>query len=120
MNKLTRAGDFTGLAKNYSENRPDYCRTVLKGLLGLFDQPINDVDFVDVGAGTGIWTRMVQGAGVRSVTAVEPNEDMRSAGVADCGDAGVVWSAGRAEAIDLADGSADWLSMASSFSLNQP
>ena len=115
MNKLTRAGDFTGLAKNYSENRPDYCRTVLKGLLGLFDKPINNVDFVDVGAGTGIWTRMVQGAGVRSVRAVEPNEDMRAAGEADCGDAGVVWSAGRAEAIDLADGSADWLSMASSF-----
>ena len=40
MNELTRAGDFTGLAKNYSENRPDYCRTVLKGLLGLFDKPI--------------------------------------------------------------------------------
>lgn len=115
MNKLTKVGDFTGLAKNYSENRPDYCRPVLKGLLGLFDKSIKDIDFVDVGAGTGIWTRMVQNAGVRSVTAVEPNADMRAKGVADCSDASIVWSAGRAEAIDLSDGSADWLSMASSF-----
>ena len=115
MTRMIEAGDFTGLAKNYSENRPDYCVSVLKGLLGLLEKPAKEIDFVDVGAGTGIWTRMVQNAGVGSLTAVEPNEDMRAKGIADCSDTSVIWSAGSAEATDLPDGSADWLSMASSF-----
>ena len=111
---MIEAGDFTGLAKNYSENRPDYCVSV-QGLLGLLEKPIKEIDFVDVGAGTGIWTRMVQNAGVGSINAVEPNEDMRAKGIADCSDTSVIWSDGSAEATDLPDGSADWLSMASSF-----
>ena len=115
MNKVIMAGDFTGLAKDYSKNRPDYSSSVLKGVLGLLEKPIGEIDFVDVGAGTGIWTRMVQEAGVRSLAAVEPNSEMRAEGIADCSDGPVVWSAGRAEATDLRDNSADWLSMASSF-----
>ena len=115
MSKIIRPGDFTGLAKNYSQHRPDYCSSVLKGLLGLLERPIAEIDFVDVGAGTGIWTQMVHDAGVRSLTAVEPNEDMRANGIADCSDASIVWCAGTAEATTLPDGSADWLSMASSF-----
>ncbi len=115
MTKIIRAGDFTGLAKNYSENRPDYSSSVLSGLLGLLEKPIDEIDFVDVGAGTGIWTRMVQNEGVRSITAIEPNEDMRSKGISDSHDAFVEWSDGSAEATGLPDSSADWLSMASSF-----
>lgn len=115
MSKIIGSGDFTGLAKNYSQNRPDYCSSVLKGLLGLLEKPIVEIDFVDVGAGTGIWTRMVHDAGVRSLIAVEPNEDMRTRGIGDCCDTSIVWSAGSAEATALPGGSADWLSMASSF-----
>lgn len=59
MTQTLKAGDFTGLAKDYSEHRPDYCPSVLKALLGLISEPASDVDFVDVGAGTGIWSRMV-------------------------------------------------------------
>ena len=55
MNKV-KAGDFTGLAKDYSLHRPDYCHSVLKGLLGLLNSPVSQIDFADVGAGTGIWT----------------------------------------------------------------
>ncbi len=83
MTEALKAGDFTGLAQDYSQHRPDYCLSVLKALLGQLDNPVEEVDFVDVGAGTGIWTRMVHAAGVRSVTAVEPNEDMRQNGTAD-------------------------------------
>lgn len=114
MRKL-QAGDFTGLAGDYSKHRPDYCPSVLKALLSLLDRPISDVDFVDVGAGTGIWTRMVHDAGVQSATAIEPNDDMRKNGIRDSEHTSLTWIAGSAEATGLLSGSADWLSMASSF-----
>jgi ubiquinone/menaquinone biosynthesis C-methylase UbiE len=115
MTQTLKAGDFTGLASDYSQHRPDYCSSVLKALLGLIGKPTAEVDFVDVGAGTGIWTRMVHAAGVRSVTAVEPNEDMRHNGIADSQHTKINWLAGSAGATGLPDASADWLSMASSF-----
>ncbi len=115
MAQTLKAGDFTGLARDYSQHRPDYCPSVLKALLGLLGKPTAEVDFVDVGAGTGIWTRMVHATGVRSVTAVEPNEDMRHNGMADSLHTTAHWLAGSAEATNLPDASADWLSMASSF-----
>lgn len=115
MTQTLKAGDFTGLATDYSHHRPDYCPSVLKALLGLLDKPAREVDFVDVGAGTGIWTRMVHAAGVCSLTAVEPNDDMRQKGTADSQHTNIRWQPGSAEATGLADASADWLSMASSF-----
>jgi ubiquinone/menaquinone biosynthesis C-methylase UbiE len=115
MTQKLKAGDFTGLAKDYSQHRPDYCPSVLRALLGLLSKPTTDVDFADVGAGTGIWTLMVHDAGVRSATAVEPNEDMRNNGIADSQHTSVRWLVGSAEATGLPSGSADWLSMASSF-----
>jgi len=115
MTKKLKAGDFTGLAGDYSQHRPDYCPSVLKALLGLLDKPTSELDFVDVGAGTGIWTRMVHNSGVRSCTAVEPNEDMRSKGIADSQNTSLSWFAGNAAVTGLPSGSADWLSMASSF-----
>jgi len=110
-----RAGDFTGLAKDYSQHRPDYCSSVLNALLGMLDKPVRDVDFTDVGAGTGIWTRMVQDKGVKSVTAIEPNDDMRAKGVSDSVGTSVRWLTGNAEKTGLSDASCDWLTMASSF-----
>lgn len=115
MVQTLKAGDFTGLAKDYSAHRPDYCPSVLKALLGLLDKPAAEVDFVDIGAGTGIWTRMVKGVGVRSVAAIEPNDDMRRIGMVDSEHTDIRWLSGSAEATGLADASADWLSMASSF-----
>ncbi len=110
-----KPGDFTGLASDYSQHRPDYCPSVLNGLLGMLDKPMQDVDFLDVGAGTGIWTRMVYQKGVKSVSAVEPNDDMRANGIADSAGTPIRWLAGSAEQTGLADASCDWLSMASSF-----
>lgn len=115
MTRTFKAGDFTGLAKDYSQHRPDYCPSVLNALIGLVGKPASEIDFVDVGAGTGIWTRMVYDAGVRSTTAVEPNEDMRINGIDASKQTSVRWLAGNAEEIGLPSGSADWLSMASSF-----
>jgi ubiquinone/menaquinone biosynthesis C-methylase UbiE len=83
--------------------------------LGLLNKPISEVDFLDVGAGTGIWTRMVYGQGVKSVVAVEPNDDMRSNGIVDCKGTTIQWTAGSAEKTGVADESSDWVTMASSF-----
>lgn len=116
MNRVTiKAGDFTGLASDYSLHRPDYCPSVLKGLLGISNKPAREIDFSDVGAGTGIWTRMVHGKGVKSVTAVEPNDEMRANGIADSAGTSIRWLAGSAEQTGLPEASCDWLSMASSF-----
>ncbi|OMG56833.1 methyltransferase [Azonexus hydrophilus] len=115
MMPTLKAGDFTGLAKDYSQHRPDYCPSILNALLGLLNKPSVDIDFVDVGAGTGIWTRMVYRKGVNSVIAVEPNDDMRANGLADSIGTGVQWLAGSAEQTGLPDACCDWLSMASSF-----
>jgi len=115
MTQTFKAGDFTGLGKDYSQNRPDYCPSVLNALLGLLQKPTPEVDFVDVGAGTGIWSRLVQDKGVKSAIAVEPNDDMRANGLADNGGTGIQWQAGSAEQTGLPDACCDWLSMASSF-----
>jgi SAM-dependent methyltransferase len=115
VNSSLRAGDFTGLASDYSLHRPDYSPSVLNGLLGLINKGIKDIDFVDIGAGTGIWTRMVQGAGVKTSIAIEPNDDMRINGIEDSQKMNIRWLAGSAENTGLQAGSADLVSMASSF-----
>lgn len=115
MTSFVKQGDFTGLAAAYSQHRPDYCPSVLDALLGLLDRPISEVRFVDVGAGTGIWSRMVYDRGVKSVIAVEPNDDMRATGFADNSGRTIQWLAGSAEQTGLTGGCCDWLTMASSF-----
>jgi SAM-dependent methyltransferase len=110
-----KSGDYTELASDYSMHRPDYSPSVLDALLGLLNKPVADVDFVDVGAGTGIWTRMVYRKGVKSVTAIEPNDHMRAAGIADSANTAIRWLAGHAEQTGAPAASCDWLTMASSF-----
>jgi SAM-dependent methyltransferase len=110
-----KAGDFTGLAQDYSLYRPDYCPSVLNALLGLLQKPVSEIDFIDVGAGTGIWTRLVYDKGVMSATAVEPNDDMRGKGQSGNAERKIRWLVGNAEKTGLQNGCCDWLSMASSF-----
>ena len=107
-------GDFTVLADHYSKYRVGYHEDILSGMLGLFSSAPSDLDVVDVGAGTGIWTRMVSGRGCRC-RAVEPNDAMRAAGQASNGEMAIEWLAGSAEQVPLQAGSCDWLTMASSF-----
>ncbi|MBF0305370.1 MAG: methyltransferase domain-containing protein [Alphaproteobacteria bacterium] len=107
-------GDFSTLAGNYSKFRPGYCESVLTGLLALLGKPPAEIDAVDVGAGTGIWTRMMAARGLRSVVAVEPNDAMRDTGRRDGEGTGIVWRAGSGEETGLADACCDQLSMASS------
>jgi SAM-dependent methyltransferase len=108
-------GDFTGLAADYSKYRPGYSASVLAALLALMPKPAGEIDAVDVGAGTGIWTRMLASRGLRSVVAVEPNDDMRAHGARDSEGTAIRWRKGSGEETGLDAGSADLLTMASSF-----
>ena len=114
QNQLNK-GDFTLLAKNYSKSRPDYSPQVVKALSKYIDKPIYEVDFVDVGAGTGIWTRLIHDTGVRSTIAIEPNNEMRNFGIEDSKHKNIQWLPGSAENTGLVENTADWVSMASSF-----
>ena len=80
---VQKLGDFTGLAKDYSKYRVGYSRTVLNVLLKSFPKNISEIDFLDIGAGTGIWTRMVNDRKPNSTIAVEPNIDMINEGIID-------------------------------------
>ena len=108
-------GDFTGLAGNYARFRPGYAPQVATAILGYLGLDPATVDAVDVGAGTGIWTRTLAARGLRSVTAVEPNDDMREQGIETSKGTGVAWHKGSAEVTGRPDSSADLVSMASSF-----
>ncbi|QJB55728.1 class I SAM-dependent methyltransferase [Pseudodesulfovibrio sp. zrk46] len=107
-------GDFTKLAKNYAMYRPAYAPPVLEAILGLTGKDTKEIDFADVGAGTGIWARMAAAAGCKT-RAVEPNEAMRLEGEKQNGSLDILWVDGSAEETGLGDNSADILTMASSF-----
>lgn len=108
-------GAYTGLAASYSKYRPAYSATVLSALLGCCAKSPSAMDIVDVGAGTGIWTRMLAGRGPASISAVEPNNDMREHGIADSAGLNIVWHAGSAESTGLPQACCDLVTMASSF-----
>jgi ubiquinone/menaquinone biosynthesis C-methylase UbiE len=112
---MITAGDYTGLAADYSRYRRGYSDRVMQQLFDLLPLPRSSVRFVDVGAGTGIWTRMVCAAGVASTTAIEPNDDMRAAGIADSHGLAIRWMKAEAERTLLPDACCDWLTMASAF-----
>lgn len=108
-------GNFTGLAEKYSSYRPGYSCSVLTAITSLLKKPISECDFVDVGAGTGIWTRMLCEKNPLTVTAVEPNEDMRQFGIKDSVHTKINWQDGNGENTGLPNNSVDMISMASSF-----
>lgn len=109
-----QAGDFTHLASDYARFRPDYSSTVLNAILSTVGKSRADIDAVDVGAGTGIWTRMLASRNLRSVIGVEPNSEMLNQAKASDTDDRIRWVAGSAEATALPSHSADIVTMASS------
>lgn len=108
-------GDFTGLAGDYAKFRPGYAPQVATAILNYVARDVAKIDATDVGAGTGIWTRILAARGLHSVVAVEPNDDMRRQGIATSRRTPIVWRKGSAEATGLPDHSADLVTMASSF-----
>lgn len=84
-------------------------------ILSLLTRPASEVDAADVGAGTGIWTRMLAAQSLRSVTAIEPSDEMRQQGILTSKAHGIQWRAGSAEQTGLPSQAYDLVSMASSF-----
>ena len=108
-------GDYTRLAGDYARFRPGYSPQVATAIVGYVGRAAADIDAADIGAGTGIWTRMLATRGLHSVIAVEPNDEMRGQGIETSRGSDIVWFKGSAEATGLPDGSVDLVSMASSF-----
>lgn len=108
-------GNFDTLADDYARYRPGYAPSVMPAILSLVGLPPAEIDAADVGAGTGIWTRMLAAQRLRSVTAVEPSEEMRRQGMFTSREFDIVWRRGSAEETGLPAGAYDLVSMASSF-----
>jgi len=119
VNKITQIADYTGLAENYRKYRQGYSENVLTQLINHTKMLAKRSLLVDVGAGTGIWTRQVSERGI-ICTAVEPNEAMMSQGVLYTADLPITWMTGTAEETDLENNFADWVTMASSFHWTNP
>jgi ubiquinone/menaquinone biosynthesis C-methylase UbiE len=94
-----RRGSFGAAADLYDSSRPSYPREAVRWMLG--DVPLR---VADLGAGTGIFSRLVASLG-HDVVAVEPDDDMR-ARLAETSP-GVAVLAGSAEALPLQDASVD-------------
>jgi ubiquinone/menaquinone biosynthesis C-methylase UbiE len=107
--------DFTGLAVDYGKYRAGYAPYVATAILNYVGRDPGKIDAADVGAGTGIWTRILAARGLHSIVAVEPNDDMREQGIQTSQGSGIRWHKASAEATGLTDCSVDLVSMASSF-----
>ncbi len=112
---LIKHGNFDSLADDYAKYRPGYAPSVVTALLALVGRPASEIDAADVGAGTGIWTRMLAARGLHSVTAVEPSDEMREQGIATSEGHNIAWRRGQAEDTGLPSNAFDLVSMASSF-----
>ena len=101
---------FTDRAADYSRHRPDYPAAAIDAVLTGLGDP-HRLEAADVGAGTGIASRMLAERGLR-VLAVEPNAAMRAAAVPH---PGVEWRDGTAEATGLPASSVDLVLCAQAF-----
>jgi ubiquinone/menaquinone biosynthesis C-methylase UbiE len=108
-------GNFDALAGDYAQYRPGYAPSIVPAVLALVGRPAHEVDAADVGAGTGIWTRMLAAQGLHSVTAVEPSDEMRRQGILTSQGLAITWRRGAAEETGLPSNAYDLVSMASSF-----
>jgi SAM-dependent methyltransferase len=102
-----RRSSFGAVARLYDRARPGYPPDAVGWMLGPTAR-----DVVDLGAGTGIFSRLVASLGHR-VTAVEPDPDMRAQLAAS--DPALAVLEGSAEAIPLPDRSVGAVVAAQSF-----
>lgn len=109
-----RKGDFSNLATDYVRYRPSYNGNLTSMLVKSILPSVRSIKAADVGAGTGIFSKCLFDQGIRDLVAVEPNTEMREAGVKKFGSL-INFSAGTAEKTGLTDSSYDLVSMASSF-----
>jgi len=112
---MTTPGDFTSQAGSYGRARPGYPAGLVDRLVSYAGLVEGD-PVADLGAGTGLFTQLLA-ARHFSVTAVEPNEAMRSQAPPM---AGVVWLASTFEATGLPASSQRWAVAAQAFHWADP
>ena len=76
-----KKGDFSTLANDYFKYRPSYNKLIVKTILKKINKKSKNILAADIGAGTGIFTKCLIDVGIKDVVAVEPNENMRNAGI---------------------------------------
>lgn len=114
MTALHSTERFSDRVADYVRYRPDYPAAVLEWLHEEHGVT-SDWQVADVGAGTGISSKLFLDAG-HAVTAVEPNAAMRDAAVAWLGDRSSFTAVdGRADATGLAEASVDLVTVAQAF-----
>jgi ubiquinone/menaquinone biosynthesis C-methylase UbiE len=109
------SGDFTQQAEAYARARPSYPSEVVDRLIATAGVSADD-PVADVGAGTGIFTRLLAARRLR-VTAVEPTAAMRAAAQTI---PGVSWLDGTFESTGLDSGSQRWVVAAQAFHWADP
>lgn len=115
-------GNFTDLAQHY-HNRPAYSPLLISKLIACVNddgKSTQNLQVVEVGAGTGKLTAMLARDFHLKVTAIEPNDAMRSEGEKATQGLSIEWRKGSGEQTNLPANSADWLIMASSFHWTDP
>jgi SAM-dependent methyltransferase len=114
MSNLHSTERFSDRVADYVRYRPTYPAALLDWLRDA-QGVTSDWRVADVGAGTGISSKMFLDAG-HTITAVEPNAAMREAAVAWLGSNPRFHAVdGRADATTLEDGSVDLISVAQAF-----
>lgn len=99
---------FSRTVEDYRRYRPSYPEALIDWLMGHLPPSAR---VVDVGAGTGIFTRQLAARGL-DVIGVEPNDDMRAAATRE---GGARYAAGEATALGLPAASADLVIAAQAF-----
>lgn len=108
LHEMNPTSRFTDRVSDYVKFRPAYPIAAVDGVLAGLPSPC---DAADVGAGTGIFARMLGDRGVRAI-AIEPNAAMREAARVH---PSVEMRSGRAESTGLAEASVDLVTCAQAF-----
>jgi len=111
----TKLGDFTPQVNAYVRARPSYPEVLVDELVRRAHVEAN-APVVELGAGTGIFTRLISGRGL-AISAIEPNSAMR-AQTSEL--PGVTWHDGTFEEVPLATSSQAWAVAAQAFHWADP
>jgi SAM-dependent methyltransferase len=111
------ATSFNSVAAQYGAARPGYPPALFDAVEECAGRPLDDADVLDVGAGTGIASRLLSERGAR-VTAVEPGPGMAAELRAAAPDLPLV--RGDGNALPFADASFDLVTYAQSWHWTDP
>jgi SAM-dependent methyltransferase len=111
------ATSFNSIAALYATARPGYPPALFEAVEEIAGRPLAGADVLDVGAGTGIGTRLMRGRGAR-VTAAEPGAGM--AGELRAGQPGVPLVRADGNALPFASGVADFVTYAQAWHWTDP